>query len=70
MELFNEILTAIGTVGFPIVISIMLLLQLNEDKKARIEETKNLQSVLDNNTNAVEQLAIYIKELSGIDKRD
>lgn len=51
MEVFNTILTAVSTVGFPIVFCILLF-----NNNVKVNET------LANNTKAIESLTIYIKE--------
>lgn len=51
----QEILSAISTVGFPIV---MCLLMYQNNSKT----LEKLQSSIDNNTKAIEELAILVKK--------
>lgn len=56
IETGNFILTAISTVGFPIVMCGAMFWYLNVERKAHAEETKSLRESLDANTNAITQL--------------
>lgn len=49
MEL-QEIMTAISTLGFPIVISCILLYMLDKNNKEHREEISGLQEAITNNT--------------------
>lgn len=52
----NEILTGISTVGFPIVMCVLLLYYNRENQKEHKEEMQNLTTVLQENTVILSQL--------------
>lgn len=56
IETGNFLLTAISTVGFPIVMCGAMFWYLNEERKAHEKETAGLRESLDANTNAITQL--------------
>lgn len=56
IETGNFILTAISTVGFPIVMCVAMFWYLNEERKTHEKETAGLRESLDANTNAITQL--------------
>lgn len=58
----NEITNLISTVGFPIVMSLILLYQNHENNKKHEEETKGFMTSIDNNTRVLEKLLMKMEE--------
>lgn len=56
----NEILQAIGTVGFPIVMCIILVWYLNKQNDIHREETAKMTEALNNNTIALNRIETKI----------
>ena len=59
----NFLLTAIGSLGFPIVACIMLYKHLNEERESHALEIKELKKSLDRNTLILEKLKDLIQYL-------
>ncbi len=53
----NDVLQAISTVGFPIVMCGALFYKMNEQDKAHKEESKKLVEAINNNTIALTKLS-------------
>lgn len=58
----TELVQAISTVGFPIVISVILLYELRENSKQHKEETDKLSETLQNNTVVLMQLKQLLED--------
>lgn len=69
----NAVIQAIGSVGFPIVMCLIMAVyikytndkhneQIKELNKQHTEEVKNMVTTIDNNTKAIQELTLYIKE--------
>lgn len=57
----NAIITAVSTLGFPIVMCAALFWYMIEQRKDHKEEVEKLTNALENNTVAITQLTDYIK---------
>lgn len=64
----NEILTAISTVGFPIVCCCVMFWQSRENSRLHKEESDKWASALTNNTVAIQKLTDMVERLE--DKRN
>lgn len=58
----TELVQAISTVGFPIVMSVILLYELRENSKQHKEETDKLSETLQNNTVVLMQLKQLLED--------
>ena len=69
----NAVIQAIGSVGFPIVMCLIMALyikytndkhteQIKELNAQHTAEVKNMVTSIDNNTKAIQELTLYIKE--------
>lgn len=58
----NEIVTAIGTVGFPIVASCGIFWYMTRQLASHKEETDGLKAVIQENTVALVELKQYIQD--------
>lgn len=56
MEEYTMIVQAIGTVGFPIVMCLILMWYIYQTNKQHKEETEKLTTALNNNTTAIIEL--------------
>lgn len=56
MDTINLVMTAIGTLGFPIVACCALFVQTNKLSENHREETKQLADAINNNTLALTKL--------------
>lgn len=54
---FQNVMTAISTVGFPIVMCCMLLYMMNKNNEEHKEEQAKVTESLNNNTLAIQHLA-------------
>lgn len=54
---FNIILEAVSTVGFPIVMCIILIYYLNKMTESHKDEISEMRKTIENNTLAVQHLA-------------
>lgn len=52
----NDLVTAISTVGFPIVMTLILLYMMNENNKQHKQEMNNISESLNNNTLVIQKL--------------
>lgn len=53
---FNSVLQAITTVGFPIVMCLILMWYINKTEERHKDETEKLTEALNNNTLAIQSL--------------
>lgn len=53
----QEIITAISTVGFPIVMSLLLYIKIDKQDQAHREEMNRMTDAIQNNTLALQHLA-------------
>lgn len=60
-ELITTITSLINQVGFPIAMVIMLFIQTGKRESSWRDTVKELSEAIDNNTNVITQLAMYIK---------
>lgn len=58
----QDIVSAISTVGFPIVMCIILLYEIKQMTEAHKEETNSLKDALNNNTIALEKILTKLGE--------
>lgn len=56
METYQFIINAITTVGFPIVMCLILFWYVNKQNEAYKGEIESLRSVIENNTNSITKL--------------
>jgi len=61
MENLDAILQAISTIGFPIMISLILLWFINKQLETHKEETNSLKDVIAENTLAIAKLSTYLE---------
>jgi hypothetical protein len=59
---FNEVISAIGSAGFPIVASIGIFWYMTKQLAAHKEETDGLKAVIQENTIALVELKQYIED--------
>lgn len=59
---FSNIFSAIGTLGYPIVISLILLWYVKEQNEQHKEELLKLSETLNNNTIAITKLTAKLEE--------
>lgn len=65
----NVIMQAIATVGFPIVMCIMLLWYVKQQSETHAEESKQFTEALNKNTLALQRLADKLEVSDGIIER-
>lgn len=58
----QDIVTAISTVGFPIVMCLVLLYEIKQMTDAHKEETNSLKDALNNNTVVLEKILTKLGE--------
>lgn len=56
----SEVITAISTVGFPIVMTLILLYMMNENNAQHKQEMDKLSESLNNNTLAIQKLSDHL----------
>lgn len=61
----NDIITAISTVGFPIVCTLMMGYLLVEEQKNHKEEMNQLKDAINSNTIVMAELKQYLEDLRG-----
>lgn len=61
----NDIITAISTVGFPIVCTLMMGYLLIEEQKNHKEEMNQLKDAINSNTIVMTELKQYLEDLRG-----
>ena len=52
----NDLVTAISTVGFPIVIALLLLYMMYDNNKQHKQEMNNISESINNNTLVIQKL--------------
>ena len=68
MEEFNMVLTAIGTLGFPIVMCLYLMKYIKEKDKEHLEEMKAFTETVKNNTIAILNLTAKLEQFNSKEK--
>lgn len=63
METYQLIINAITTVGFPIVMCLILFWYMTKQSEEHKEETETLRGVIENNTNSITKLYEKIDSL-------
>lgn len=58
----QDVITAISTVGFPIVVCLVLLYEIKSMTEAHKEETNSLKDALNNNTVVLEKILTRLGE--------
>lgn len=61
METLNAIINAISSIGFPIVLSLMLIWYINKKDEKQDERNTEFVKAIENNTRAIDALVIEIK---------
>lgn len=61
--MFEEIITAVSTVGFPIVCTLMIGYLLLKEQSAHKEEMLQLRGSIENNTLVMTELKMLLMEL-------
>lgn len=61
MDTVNVIITAISSVGFPIVISVILMWYINRKDEKQDKRNEEFVKAIENNTRAVDALTAEIK---------
>ena len=56
MEIYNAIIQAVSTVGFPIVCCLLMMKNNKEMQDANSKKEESLQSVIENNTLSITKL--------------
>jgi len=69
MEVYNAIIQAVSTVGFPIVCCLIMIKNNNDLQNAHREETDNLRKVIENNTLSITKMYEKIDALIDAVKR-
>lgn len=58
----NALTTLIGSLGFPVVMCIIIFLQMQKNEEAHKEEIKQLTEAVQNNTIAIVEMTAYFKK--------
>lgn len=58
----NALTTLIGSLGFPVVMCIIIFLQMQKNEEAHKEEIKQLTEAVQNNTVAIVEMTAYFKK--------
>lgn len=56
MEVYNALIQAVSTVGFPIVCCLLMMKNTREMQDANTKKEERLQSVIENNTLSITKL--------------
>lgn len=56
MEVYNAIIQAVSTVGFPIVCCLLMMKNNKEMQDANTKKEESLQSIIENNTLSITKL--------------
>lgn len=56
MEVYNEIIQAVSTVGFPIVCCLLMMKNNKDMQDANAKKEESLQKVIENNTLSITKL--------------
>ncbi len=60
---FTTVFNFIGSVGFPVVMCMVLFTFMSKEQETHKEEMEKMLRSLDNNTQAINELKIYITSL-------
>ena len=63
MEVYNAVIQAVSTVGFPIVCCLLMMKNNKEMQDANAKKEASLQSVIENNTLSITKLYAKIDTL-------
>lgn len=63
MEIYNAIIQAVSTVGFPIVCCLLMMKNNKEIQNVNAKKEENLQRVIENNTLSITKLYAKIDTL-------
>ncbi len=63
MEVYNAIIQAVSTVGFPIVCCLLMMKNNKEIQNVNAKKEENLQRVIENNTLSITKLYAKIDTL-------
>ena len=63
MEVYNAVIQAVSTVGFPIVCCLLMMKNNKEMQDANAKKEESLQSVIENNTLSITKLYTKIDTL-------
>jgi len=63
MEVYNAVIQAVSTVGFPIVCCLLMMKNNKEMQDANAKKEESLQSVIENNTLSITKLYAKIDTL-------
>ena len=64
---FNDIITAVSTLGFPIAACLFFMWQSKTQDERAARQMEKLNDILTNNTAAVQELTTFIKTKLGSD---
>lgn len=56
MEVYNAIIQAIGSLGFPIVAYLLMVKEMRDEREKHAEESKSTAAAIANNTEALIRL--------------
>ncbi len=62
METFQLVISAISTVGFPVLVALFFLYRLSKQDERHAEQFEEMRKSVDNNTQVIKELLIVIKE--------
>lgn len=59
---FNDIIQAISTVGFPIIVGIFFLKRLSKQDERHAQQFDEMRKAVDNNTRVVNELLLELRK--------
>lgn len=62
METFQLVISAISTVGFPVLVALFFLYRLSKQDERHAEQFEEMRKSVDNNTQVIKELMVIIKE--------
>lgn len=62
MEAFQLVISAISTVGFPVLVALFFLYRLSKQDERHAEQFEEMRKSVDNNTQVIKELILIIKE--------
>lgn len=62
METFQLVISAISTVGFPVLVALFFLYRLSKQDERHAEQFEEMRKSVDNNTQVIKELIVIIKE--------
>ena len=62
METFQLVISAISTVGFPVLVALFFLYRLSKQDERHAEQFEEMRKSVDNNTQVIKELILIIKE--------